>query len=423
MSAKRKISDTLSYRALSPETVCEYLSGVKPAASMLGGAPKEWRAREVGDGNLNLVFIVDGPRGSIVVKQALPYVRLVGESWPLPLDRAHYEHSALIEQARHAPALVPEVYFHDADMALSVMEYLSPHIILRKGLTEGKTYPLMAGHIGAFLARTLFFTSDFFMDPEAKRAMTAHFLTNTAMCKITEDLIFDEPYYAAPMNSHTAPQLDDIAAAMRRDTALKRAVQNLKHRFMNAPEALLHGDLHSGSVMVTESDTRVIDPEFAYCGPMGFDVGMFIANLMIAYFAQPAQAPDGSRAAHARWLAAQCEGVWDSFAAEFSKLWQARTGGEIFNARLYQDSPDLARAALEDVLEKIFSDAMGYAGCEIIRRILGLAHTQDFQSVQDTDTRANCERHALTFARRLILERGSFATIGDAVQEMTRAAT
>ena len=42
---------------------------------------------------------------------------------------------------------------------------------------------------------------------------------------------------------------------------------------MGSPEALIHGDLHTGSIMVTESETRVIDPEFAFYGPMGFDVG------------------------------------------------------------------------------------------------------------------------------------------------------
>ncbi len=38
---------------------------------------------QVGDGNINFVFIVEGPAGGICVKQALPYVRCVGESWPL----------------------------------------------------------------------------------------------------------------------------------------------------------------------------------------------------------------------------------------------------------------------------------------------------------------------------------------------------
>src|SRR5690606_39770201 len=43
-------------------------------------------AREVGDGNLNMVFIVSNPRApteSLVIKQALPYLRVLGESYPL----------------------------------------------------------------------------------------------------------------------------------------------------------------------------------------------------------------------------------------------------------------------------------------------------------------------------------------------------
>src|SRR5688572_24038785 len=126
MTAQLKLATPTGYYALSPETVTEYLSGFKKIAAKLGGKSAEWKSREVGDGNLNLVFIVEGPKGSVVVKQALPYVRLVGESWPLPLARAHYEHLALVEEAKWAPEYVPEVFEHDALMALTVMEYLSP---------------------------------------------------------------------------------------------------------------------------------------------------------------------------------------------------------------------------------------------------------------------------------------------------------
>ena len=52
----------------------------RPSATGSAATPSDWRIREVGDGNLNLVFIVEGPAGGVVVKQALPYVRLVGES-------------------------------------------------------------------------------------------------------------------------------------------------------------------------------------------------------------------------------------------------------------------------------------------------------------------------------------------------------
>ena len=42
-----------------------------------------WKVREVGDGNINFVYIVEGPVGALCVKQSLPFVRCVGDSWPL----------------------------------------------------------------------------------------------------------------------------------------------------------------------------------------------------------------------------------------------------------------------------------------------------------------------------------------------------
>ena len=84
------------YRILREADLRDYLAQLPAVSEQLGGAPAAWSIGEVGDGNLNLVFIVRGTSGGIAVKQALPYVRLVGESWPLPLSRSHYECRALV---------------------------------------------------------------------------------------------------------------------------------------------------------------------------------------------------------------------------------------------------------------------------------------------------------------------------------------
>src|ERR1700756_299012 len=112
------------YRILAEAALRDYLSGQLAVAVRLGGSSQSWSVSAGGGGNLNLVFIVKGPSGEIAVKQALPYVRLVGESWPLPLSRAHYEHLALTYQARLAPGLVPAVIHHDSAFALTAMELL-----------------------------------------------------------------------------------------------------------------------------------------------------------------------------------------------------------------------------------------------------------------------------------------------------------
>lgn len=127
--------------------------------------------REIGDGNLNLVFHITDQNSdkSIIIKQALPYAKVVGESWPLSLVRARIEREILQEEYRLCPGMVPEVYHYDDDLALTVMEDLSDHVIMRKGLIDGGTYPLFAQHIGEFMARTLFFTSDLGMNQQLKK--------------------------------------------------------------------------------------------------------------------------------------------------------------------------------------------------------------------------------------------------------------
>lgn len=51
--------------------------------------------------------------------------------------------------------------------------------------------------------------------------------------------------------------------------------------------------------MVTTDSTQVIDPEFGFYGPMGFDIGAFIGNLILAYFSQDGHADKGDRKVYA----------------------------------------------------------------------------------------------------------------------------
>jgi 5-methylthioribose kinase len=72
---------------------------------------------------------------------------------------------------------------------------------------------------------------------------------------------------------------------------------------MERQQALLHGDLHTGSLMCTDDTTYVIDAEFAFCGPIAFDVGKMTANLLIAYFASwGLETPDTPREKQRQWL-------------------------------------------------------------------------------------------------------------------------
>lgn len=404
------------YRILHEADLRDYLAGVPALATTLGGAPSAWSITEVGDGNLNLVFIVKGAQGGIAVKQALPYVRLVGESWPLPLSRAHYEYLALSRQAELAPGLVPALLHHNDTLALTAMELLEPHIIMRKGLVAGVKYPRFVGDISTFMARTLFFTSDLALSAAQKKEGIAAFAGNHALCKITEDLIFTDPYRIAEQNHWTAPYLDATAASLRDDLDLHVAISRLKLKFMASPEALIHGDLHTGSIMVTVSEMRVIDPEFAFYGPMGFDVGAVIANLLMAYFASAGheRAPDERRAFEA-WVLETVETVWSEFSRKFLDLWRAGAAGDGYPASLFAGDKGGARleAERQAYMQRLFADTVGFAAAKIIRRIFGLAHNIDFELIEDPQRRAISEARAVRLARMMMVETGAFPTITD----------
>lgn len=405
-----------NYLAHDEGSLPGYLAGVPTLRERLGGEPGQWRVEEVGDGNLNLVFMVRGPGGGVAVKQALPYVRLVGESWPLPLSRAHYEYLALSQQARHAPGRVPEVYHYDQGLALLVMELLEPHIIMRRGMIQGIEYPRFVEHISEFIARTLFFSSDLYLTAAEKKAAVARFAGNTALCKITEDLIFTEPYMIAENNRWTSPQLDDEARRVREDRELKIGISELKLAFMGNTQALIHGDLHTGSLMVTAEDTRVIDPEFAFYGPMGFDIGAVLANLLLNYFSQDGHAtPEDPREDYQEWVLDQVVGVWQRVTSRFLELWNQHHRGDAYPEGLFGDDPAALGAAQERYLATLFSDSLGFAGAKMIRRLLGLAHNIDLEWIADADRRAACERRGLRLGRELIVQRHSLADINAVV--------
>ncbi|WP_429809196.1 S-methyl-5-thioribose kinase [Ensifer sp. B1-9] len=400
--------DKQVFEALSAETLPLKLGGNAVFREKIGADSTCWEVKEVGDGNLNLVFIVTGDNGAAIIKQALPYVRLVGESWPLPLKRSFFEYHALVRQAARDPGLVPEIFFFDEAQALIAMEYLTPHVILRRALIDGRQLPKIGRDLGLFTARTLFRGSDLSMATREKKADLALFADNAELCDITENLVFSDPYFEAKLNRHTTPQLDPIVAALRADRDLKVEAQRLKHLFSAKAETLCHGDLHTGSVMVTDDETRVIDPEFAFYGPISFDVGMLLANFWMSYFSQgghenAASARDGMRT----YLLDTIEVIWETFRAEFANLWRTERKGILYQASLFEDRNDPfgAEQALEIVMDEIWREMLGFAGVEMHRRILGLAHNADFETIADPDRRAACETKALKLGRHLAVNR------------------
>jgi len=387
----------LSFETIHEGNIRAYLMtvpGLFPANARL-------QVTEIGDGNINFVYKVwdDKSGQSVIVKQAKPYLRSSGKDRSLTTDRIRIESEVMAIEGSFCPDLVPKIYHQDMGQSLFVMEDLSDHEIMRKGLIKRKRYPLFPEHIGTFMAHTLYKTSDFTLEAKAKKAMQARFI-NPEMCEITEKLVFTVPYYD-DQTTRYMPGSAQAGAALRSNEPLKKEVAKLKEAFLTSAQALIHGDLHTGSLFVTENSTKAIDQEFAYYGPMGFDVGAVIGNLVLNYAAHEYHSPDPAQREDFRtYLLETIEAVWQVFEREFTRLWKEHN----------QEVTAQAEGYREDYLARLFADSMGFGGCKVIRRI-GRAPVEDFTSIADPKIRAKAERLALKLGEAMVRERHDFGTI------------
>jgi 5-methylthioribose kinase len=352
---------------------------------------------EIGDGNLNLVFrITDSSTGQgIIIKQALPYAKVVGESWPLTIKRAKIEADALKLFGKLAPDYVPVVHFTDDIFAITVMDDLSHLSIARTGLIRGEKYPLLSKHLGEYLAKTLFFTSDFGVNQSEKKELQRQFI-NPELCKITEDLIFTDPFIDSPTNSFE-PELRSAVETIWKDEELIFHVALLKKSFLTEGEALLHGDLHTGSVFASSTETKVIDPEFAFYGPGGFDIGQVFANLLFQALANEEKLPE---------VKEHLETFWNEFVKHYSEFWNTDNQEPLASVPGFFDA----------IIQKFFQDSIGFAGCELIRRTIGLAHVADLDSIQNNEKRLLAKQKTLELGKTLIKTRKEIHSIDDFVK-------
>ncbi|HWR11167.1 MAG TPA: S-methyl-5-thioribose kinase [Rectinemataceae bacterium] len=368
-------------------------------------------SNEIGDGNINFVFRVKDPRKgvSVIIKHADADTRT--HSRTLGFDRNRIEAEILKLEGVYAPGLVPEVYDYDPVMSCLSMEDLSDHVILRYELMRHKVFPRLACDISDFMAKTLVPTLDMVMDPVKKKDMVKRYI-NPPLCEITEKLVYTEPYTNLPGRTKVFPPNAEFAAReLFQDGQLHLEVAKLKYDFMNNAQALIHGDLHSGSIFVREDSTKMIDPEFAFFGPIGYDVGNVVGNFCFAWANSGMTLEGKARHAYLAWLEETMIDTIDLFMEKFLDLYKTSA----------TDAMGRTPGYAEWFLSTIIHDTAGVAGLEMIRRIVGVAQVKDITSIEDAAARAKAERMVVLAAKSYIMGRENIMHGEDFVRTLIEA--
>ncbi len=389
-----------SHFRMNESDAVEYVREKLP--DMFGGS--ELTCEEIGDGNINYVFRIreTGGERSVIVKHADIAARLTGQH--VSTDRNRIEASILRLEDKLAPGFVPKLYFYDPVMCCMVMEDVSDHQNMRYAMIEHRTFSTLADDITTFMAKTLINTSDNVISPAEKKKLVSEY-TNPDLCDVTETLVYTFPYFEdGAGNSVFGASAELVEREIYSDVALRLEAAKLKEEFKSNAQALIHGDLHSGSIFVREGSTKVLDPEFAFYGPAGYDVGNVLAHLIFAWVNARYTMPEGGeRDRFFGW----CEGALRDTADLFRK----KAVDEM--RKNATDRMAKTEGFAEWYVSRIMATAAGTAGLELIRRIVGVAKVKDITSIEDEKSRAAAERLCVMTAKRLIMNRADIVSGDD----------
>ncbi len=121
----------------------------------------------------------------------------------------------------------------------------------------------------------------------------------------------------------------------------------------------------------------MIDPEFAFYGPIGYDTGNIIANLIFAWANADATISDpAERADYCGWLEKTIVDVIDLFIKKWKVAWKENVT-EVFAK---------VKGFDEWYLSNILADTAAVTGLELSRRIIGMAQVKDITTIPDEES-------------------------------------
>lgn len=271
---------------------------------------------KAGEGNMNLTLRLVTPEKSFILKQARPWV----EKYPAiaaPAGRALVE-SVFYRKVSSRPQVrdaMPALVGYDADSGVLVLEDLGEAQDFT-GLYRGER--LSERDLEALVSYLLALHRPF---PEGERMFE-----NREMRRLNHEHIFGLPL--APENGldldRITPGLEAAARELKEDEGYVARVMELGELYLEDGPSLVHGDFFPGSWLRTERGCRVIDPEFCFLGTRAFDVGVLLAHLYLSR--QP-----------------------EELSRKLLGLYGEEAGG------------------------RFASTARGFAGAEIMRRLIGVA--------------------------------------------------
>jgi 5-methylthioribose kinase len=226
-----------------------------------------------GDGNINRVRRVRAPDGrSFVTKHARPALERFPE-YRVTTERMVFEARYGEVVRAHAPevaGVLPRVLHFDEPARVLVLEDLGEAERLDARLAADAAAPATLAALGEFLGAVHRAT-------RPRAAELAPRFANDEMRALHGEHIFALPFQ--PNDFPIEPRLRALADALLARPGLRERIAALRERYYAAREALVHGDVQAGNVLVQGDRPRLLDAEIAHVGDPAFDLGQALAHV------------------------------------------------------------------------------------------------------------------------------------------------
>lgn len=400
---------------LTKENLTDYMKAHMPeldySKPLIISAVGEGTLEEDGDGFVNFVFRVSDGKKKLIVKQG----RKEGRNVPMPLteERNRLEYESLKIRKSIVPEYVPDVYFYDDVNKVFVMEDVSYLKIARFQMNRSVIFPKLPAQAAEYMAKTHFYTSEYYLEVEEFRKLTTHFM-NDRMRRIFDTFAFISKKNAEDFGGDTDPNFIGFLQDVVFDPFIVKERYLMREAYMKKCEAFIHADFHTSNIFADQDEMKVIDMEYTFCGPIGYDAG-YLASHFLSQYVCAAFRPFESAQKREDFRSYCLNGIaemWEEYFRHFFACWDEDAKS------YYKDIPGLK----EDLQLRWLRDMIGFCANANLSRCSGDIGYPEYDDLPSEELRKHAVACSVLIDRTLFYKKDQYTSVAQCIDDIGNTA-
>ncbi len=184
---------------------------------------------------------------------------------------------------------------------------------------------------------------------------------------------------------------------------------------MKTSEALIHCDYHTSNIFIGEGTMKVIDMEYAFYGPVAFDLGYLFGNLISQYVCADFRTfpTPSDRESFQNYILNTIADIYTKYCRRISEYWDRDAKEE------YKGVPGLK----EFFFSRLLSQTIGFCSTANLFRIAGEIDFPEYSAIADRQQMKQAVVWSALMDRRMLINREHYGDIHEWLEDMRQFKT